>query len=162
MTLKYLIAIFFSITLNGLIAQNSVGTFNDEKLGIELSLKYINNNSVKITMNGPADAWFAFGFGNNKMEGTYAIVASENGVEERFLEGRNEGELLIESIKIESDAITGEQRKIVLTRSLKAKSAKYFEFSASEKVIDIIYAIGRNSNNERKHKDKGQGQLMFK
>lgn len=143
-------------------AQNSSAQFKEKYLAIALEVVYINNNKdVQISLFGPATEWFAFGFGANVMNGAYAIVASENGVEERYLQGRNEGELLKKSLTIVSDSVLGEQRKIVLKRSVKGLSDKYFSFDVYQKSINIIYALGRNSNNNRKHKSKGMGLLKF-
>ena len=36
-------------------------------------------NTARLDMRGPANAYFGFGFGNNDIAGTYAIVITENG-----------------------------------------------------------------------------------
>merc|ERR1719334_1447354 len=46
---------------------------------------YVAHGQVEITMKGPQGEWFAFGFGSYRMEGTYAIIAGDNCVNDYIL-----------------------------------------------------------------------------
>lgn len=143
-------------------AQTYRAEFHFEEDDLHLSLKVNTETSlVSITMQGPSTVWFAFGFGAEVMKGNYVIVANENGVEERLLNGRNAGELLAASIKVISDTTTSGVRKVELERLIKGSGDNYFNFPRKGAQLPIIYALGKNAKSNRKHAKKGKAVIIL-
>lgn len=159
-TLYILISLFGSLCLS---AQTIVGNFTEEKSNTSIKL-IVNTDDglVKMEFTGPSDVWYAFGFGSKVMKGAYAIAVSDRGIEERFLDGRNEGETLNKSIRVLSDTTVNGFRKVEISRLLKGKGDKYYNFPRSASDIDIIYAIGKNEKVNKKHAEKGTAVLKLR
>ncbi len=158
--LKLLLACLCFVSLN---AQKYSGQLSIEDGGIEVAVQIFSENEiVRVTMVGPVETWFAIGFGKEKMKGSYALLVSINGVEERFLDGRDQGKLLPSSIKITSDAIIEGKRKVILERPLQGKNQTYYSFPNASLTIPVIYAIGKNEKTNRKHAQRGQAILDIK
>ncbi|ETO03259.1 hypothetical protein RFI_34151 [Reticulomyxa filosa] len=88
-------------------------------------------------------SWYGIGFGNNIMNGTYAIVIDGYGnVTERQLSNHNEGELLDVTVSIVSNDIINGVRTVQLNRKLSAMPP-YYDFSANYNNIAIIFAYGQ-------------------
>jgi hypothetical protein len=122
----------------------------------------VTKSLVEICMTGPSEVWFAFGFGTEKMKGSYALVTTTSGVEERFLDGRNEGELLPSSIEVVSDVVAETKRSITIKRKLTGMNDRYFTFPNAAENVSLIYAVGKNEKTNRKHVKKGQLLLVLK
>ena len=93
---------------------------------------------VTLTLSGPADAWFAVGFGATAMgDRPWTVVVDGAGlVSERKLGGQVpnshvEGDALAPSVTVAGSAVEGGVRTVVLTRALAGAGADYFSFNAS-------------------------------
>jgi hypothetical protein len=143
-------------------AQTYAAEFHLEEYDLHMLLNvYSETSLVSITMQGPSTVWFAFGFGAVAMKGSYVIVANEKGVEERFLDGRNEGELLPVRVKVISDTIISGVRKVELVRLIKGSGDNYYNFPRKGAQIPIIYALGKNTKSNRKHAKKGKAVILL-
>ena len=114
----------------------------------------LNNNLVYLRLIGPPGGWFAFGFGNNMMPGTYAIIIDENGNPFQYILGQYfmEPWILIDPIinlNILSTTIITlcvvTRREILLSRSINTNSDEYpfaYNFTTDMNDIQIIWAHG--------------------
>ena len=71
-----LVFILISISISIISATNDYRTCAKAEIidGVELSIARDKfNEMVEITMTGPSDAWFAYGFGKSVMNGMYSI-----------------------------------------------------------------------------------------
>merc|ERR1719187_2571828 len=59
----------------------------DKYMSVSLA---IDGKNLEITMKGPSDSWFGFGFGSSMMQGTYAIIAHSGGITEHLLDQMDE------------------------------------------------------------------------
>lgn len=145
-----------------LFSQTFGGVVKLEEVGLSIALEVDSEKSmVTITMSGPVEQWYAFGFGSKIMKGTYAIAISDRGIEERFLDGRNEGEVLDKSITVLSDVTANGIRTVVVKRLIKGKGEKYFNFPRKAAALNLIYAVGKNEKPNKKHGEKGTAILIL-
>merc|ERR1719295_1322558 len=90
----------------------------DKYMSVSLA---VDGKNLEITMKGPSDSWFGFGFGSSMMQGTYAIIAHSGGITEHLLDQMDEHQkdsgLPKAMITVQSDNMYGQQREIVMTRS---------------------------------------------
>merc|ERR1719334_1679866 len=85
---------------------------------------YVAHGQVEITMKGPQGEWFAFGFGSYRMEGTYAIIAGDNCVNDYILskstvngdQSDNKIDASVSPITVISDESDGFYRTIRIQR----------------------------------------------
>lgn len=105
-------------------------------------------SEVKLTLTGPAAAWFGIGFGATLMaDSPYAIIVDGAGtVTERKLANHAAGAVLSPSVKVLSNAVKGGLRSVVLSRSLKGASAAHYSFDPTGLSIDLIEAVGASSS----------------
>jgi hypothetical protein len=99
---------------------------------------------VTITLTGQAGLWFGAGFGAQAMkDAPWTIIVDGNGtVSERQLADQRPGQLLKPSVVVASSAVVGGKRTVVLTRSLKGRSPRYFSFDAAAAAVPMITAVG--------------------
>lgn len=113
-------------------------------------------DAATITLVGPADKWFGIGFGTDSMclhqqseecpgGGPYAIVILGDGaqnVTERKLGYHGPGDLLGSSVTVKSNTVQNNVRTVVVTRSLKGLSDKYYTFDPTKESMKFINAMG--------------------
>ncbi|WP_235298103.1 T9SS type A sorting domain-containing protein [Portibacter marinus] len=102
-------------------------------------------DEVVLTLTGPDQSWFAYGFGGSNMAGTYAIIMEKlNGetvVTERHLGNHNEGTALEGRFSLISETVNDNSRTIVLSLPMTG-SEPYFNFPSSPQAVSIISATG--------------------
>ena len=101
---------------------------------------------VTLRVQGPADKWFAVGFGHVEMDTTYAIVIfpagnTSIGIEERLLGHHEAGTVLQPSVITTQDETVGGQRRLTLMRPLQGATAAHYSFSYNYD-IPYIVAVG--------------------
>lgn len=103
-------------------------------------------NLVTLTMTGPDNVFFAFGFGGTAMNNTYAIIMEGNGnIMERSLGNHNSGTLLTSSVTVLQNTTSGGIRTVQLTRAINGLNASYFTFPSSATTINFIFSRGSSS-----------------
>jgi hypothetical protein len=104
---------------------------------------------MEVTMRGPADRWFAWGFGATSMSGTYTIVANSGGslgAEERKLGNHTAGVLLATQMITWESTVTGPELEVISTRELVGVTPDHYTFDLgaveSGAPIDMIWGRG--------------------
>jgi hypothetical protein len=122
----------------------------------------VSNSSVKLTLSGPDDLWFAVGFFAQDMaDQPYTVVVDgKGGVSERQLGNHAAGSVLAPSIKVVSNIVASGQRTIVLTRPAKGATSLHTSFSMQQLEIPFITAIGM-SGEFGYHKNKTASTLSL-
>jgi len=109
--------------------------------GSEVSVHVDEDGNMEITMKGPADRWFSFGFGHSKMQNTYAIIVAEDAISEHQLDmkSRTQADTVLHrpTITVLSDAIEGEFRIVKVSRSATTTDNMFQEGN-----LDVISASG--------------------
>jgi len=109
---------FVSTSSASYIAGSIRSSQND---GSEVSLHIDDGNNMEIVVKGPADRWFSFGFGSNKMQDTYAIIVAGDSITEHSLDmmSTSQADTLLPraTITVYSDVTEGEYRTVTLSRS---------------------------------------------
>lgn len=117
-----------------------------QNMSIEVAT-YPVGDSVVITMNGPSNVWFAYGFGGSSMSGTYCMVNDGSGnVTERKLGNHAQGTALTSSLLSSSTSVAGGVRTTIVKRTLTGMNSDYFTFPASSTGFSIIWAYGFGAN----------------
>ena len=102
--------------------------------------------TVEITLSGPDNVWFGYGFGGSAMSGTYAIITDgSGGITERNLGNHTSGTLLTSSITTVSNTVNGSVRTVVVNRALAGLNANYYTFPNATASIPMIWAHGTGS-----------------
>jgi len=115
-------------------------------VGVSLSTE------ATITLTGPADKWFAVGLEASAMEDQpYTLVVNSSGIHERKLgtcgteADHCPGTVLSESIKLQSNTVSGGVRTVVATRPLKGATKDHYTFEpATVTSIRYISAVGHS------------------
>lgn len=119
-----------------------MGSTHIERLDHSVSV-VIEGDNVVIEMKGKADSWFGFGFDTEKMEGSYAIIVSDQGIKEYFLSkwslDQSENAVHPTGLETRRDEIVGEHRIVEVTRP---RHLEHFTFPNEEMDMGIIYAKG--------------------
>lgn len=106
----------------------------------------VGNQTVTLTMTGPNNVWFAYGFDNNRMSGTYIILSEGNGnVVERKLSSRGAGSVLSNSFTNSNTVVNGGIRTTTVTRPLQGLTSDHYTFLAQEYSIPVIWAYGNGA-----------------
>lgn len=139
------------------VAYGLMGSSHVDRLDHSVSI-VIEGDEVRITLKGRTDSWFGFGFDSSTMEGTYAIIASSQGVREHFLKkmtlDQSENAVYPEGIAIAMDEIVGEHRIVEVTRP---RHSEYFSFPDEERTISIVYAKGTGTQELGYHGYENRG-----
>lgn len=128
----------------------SLGLVN---LTVAIDPSATSTTSVQLKLTGPADKWFAVGFGTSTMcihmegdecpgGGPYAIIVSDDRVEERKLDYHGPGFGLSSSITVHSNQVEDGIRTVHLSRPLQGATDKHYSFDASSSSIPLIMANG--------------------
>lgn len=108
---------------------------------------YPVGDSVQVTLTGPSNVWFAFGFGSSFMANTYCILTDGTGnISERKLGNHNGGSLLPSSFTRSSQSNNSGTRTTMVTRTLSGLNSNYFTFPGSASTITLIWAFGNSSS----------------
>ena len=102
---------------------------------------------IEITMTGPTNVWYAYGFGTNRMTNCYTILTDGNGnISERKLGNHNAGSALNSSFLSSSFSQNGGIGTTIVTRSLSGMTGDYYTFQGNEGTITIIWGFGNGAN----------------
>eukprot|EP01083_Nonionella_stella_P210494 761985_1 len=114
----------------------------------------VDQNLVKMEIEGPTDKWVGIGFNGTDMNNTYAIVCSGSGstmgCQENILGYGSPGTQLKAEIKVVTDEVKNGVRVVVIERKRTDTGAGYFNFPASPTTINIIAAIGTTNTFDSK------------
>jgi len=105
-------------------------------------------NQVTLTLKGPANKWFAIGFGGQSM-GAVSDVFVYDGTNNFDKVGHNQSAPTNDSTQdwtIQSNTVSGSQRTIVATRALSGNDSSDYTFMNSSASIPVIYAQGSSIN----------------
>lgn len=108
----------------------------------------LSDEGITLYLDGPADRWFAIGFGANAMAPGTDVVFYANGSEgEGLYDGHLTGnappqEDPIQSWTLISNDVTGDIRSIVASRPLDTGDSNDFVFEFEMANLSIIYAHG--------------------
>ena len=134
---------------------------------LSLSIKIDQGRDIlELNMIGPADVYYAVGFGSNVMANTWAIVVNGEGEEgwfEQTLSDHTEGEKrAVKSFELLQNSLTPQttnMRRVHLRKSLSSLQDGH-PFDATEDSIDIIWAVG-NDNTFTHHIESGTKVLLW-
>ena len=114
------------------------------ELSINVSID-TENEEVTINMVGPENDWFAYGFGNSAMDGTYAIILEKQDgstvLSERILGFHNKGSALPTEFQVVAEEIDGGLRNVTLRGPASSPVGNY-DFPSSTGDLSIISATG--------------------
>lgn len=153
-----------SVLFTGVVsAQSFVGSTvvnSQNNMGIDV-VTYPAGDSVVITMTGPSNVWFGFGFGGSSMNGTYSIICDGAGnVSERRLGNHNSGSQLSSSFTSTTTSVSGSVRTTVVKRSMTGMNSSYFTFPGGGTGFSVIWAFGFGSS-LNSHTKRGATALSF-
>jgi hypothetical protein len=143
---------------------------NNVSVALDLNAK---TGIATITLTGPAEKWFAVGFGATKMaDAPYAIVvepppssfaASKATLTERKLADHAAGNPLPSPSMLTavSDTVINATRTVVMTRALVGKSSQYYTFDPSGAAINVIMASGTSPSFGYHGATRGGDALMM-
>jgi len=127
------------ISLSSAYLQGSIHSGMQD--GSEVSVYVDDDGNMEITMKGPADRWFSFGFGHSKMQNTYAIIVAEDSITEHQLDmqSRTQADTVLHrpTITVISDKTEGDYRFVKVSRSSETTENM---FKAGN--LDVISASG--------------------
>lgn len=121
---------------------------------------------VELNMVGPADVYYAVGFGSNEMAHTWAIVVNGEGDEgwfEQTLSDHTEGEQhAVKSFELLQNSLSAQTKNMRRVHLRKALSSlqSFHPFDATQDSIDIIWAVGSDTD-FTKHIESGTKVLLY-
>lgn len=121
--------------------------------------------TVTITLVGPSSVWFGVGFGASSMpEQPWTVIVDGRGaITERKLGNHNAGTILSPSVKLISSTVSGDRRKVIMSRPLTGRTKDYYSFEVNDSAdatVKIIAAVGLGPSFAY-HKSKDIGSLVF-
>lgn len=134
-------------------AESYVAIVAAPDLGTTLTLTAdLDAAELEIRSTGPADRFFAWGFGGTEMSDTYALITNAGGDEsltERKLGDHSSGTLLDPSLVVQSSTIDADILTVVATRPFAGPDADYFEFTpdliVNGEPFDMIWSLGSST-----------------
>ena len=114
-------------------------------------------NQVTLTLKGPANKWFAIGFGGQSM-GAVSDVFVYDGTGNFDKVGQVYASPLNDSVQdwtIVSNTVSGSQRTIVATRVLSGSDSTDYTFVNSATSIPVIFANGASMDLSQQHTNRG-------
>ena len=127
-----------------LYATSILNLVNDQSISF-----YLDDTSqhIAIVLTGPADVYYAVGFGNNMMDGTYTIVVDGfGGVTERILGSHSPGIMLQSSLIVMVNEVKDGIRTVAVLRDINMHHEDYYNFlpfvQSCNNGIPLIYAYG--------------------
>jgi hypothetical protein len=153
---SYLRAIFSKALLLALIAFSSPvnadiltgsSVFNfspNPSVGLNALTVNTNSNMIDIVMSGRNDGWFAVGFGNTEMDGTYAIVIDEaGGITEYQLSQFGQNNVVLQpTISQISNSVLASTRTVHLQRPTTTSGPPYDVFPVTAGSYPLVSATG--------------------
>lgn len=122
---------------------------------MEISIRVdVAQNQVSIDFTGPDGVYFAYGFGNSRMSGTYTLLSQGANISERKLGNHNAGSALVSSLNSNAYSVNAGVGTASITRAREGQNADYFTFPDSPSSITVIWARG-NSNSFNYHAQRG-------
>ena len=106
------------------------------------------NDTVTITISGPADVWFGIGFNTQSMANApYTIVVDgEGGVTERVLGDHMAGISLNRSVELTRHVVQDGVRTVTLKRAMHGLTPHHHTFDPAQMSLNFIAAIGSGSS----------------
>ena len=121
------------------LAHGLMGSCYVERLDHSVSI-VIEGDDVIITLKGRSDSWFGFGFDSSTMEGTYAIIASDEWVKEYLLRKMTfvqlDNAVHPNVIGVHKDEVIGELRILEVSRP---RNLEHVAFPEEQRTITSIY-----------------------
>lgn len=142
-----ILLLFISFILNAQTYSTGMVTLsNTSSLEIQAKID-ITATEVTLTFKGPADRWFAIGFGGNGMNSvTDAFIYESSGTYDKKIipydtpqTDANQDWTLV------SNVVTGNQREIVATRALDTGENFDYVFTHNTNSIPVIWARGNGA-----------------
>jgi len=170
------VALILGLTLSGgdkdppklLHTEDVLSLEHDVSLSITIDQ---GRDIVELNLIGPADVYYAVGFGSTEMQDTWAIVVNgedEDGWFEQTLSDHSAGiqsavksfEMLQNSLSAQTNDVS--VRRVHLRRSLSSlqHEMESIPFDATQDSIDIIWAVG-NDNEFTHHIESGTKTLLY-
>ena len=116
-----------------------------EDLTIDLTVNG-DTDLVNIVLTGPDTNYFAVGFGNTVMNGTYGIIVdSLTGVLEQKLGNHSAGIQLTDEVNVMSNTTNSGVRTVHLERARAIGDADYYTFAAAAGTIDLIWTTSEDA-----------------
>ena len=109
----------------------------------------IKDNNVILELSGPANVWFGFGFNATTMsDQPWTIVISNNTITEHKIgtcgseASHCPGTMLQTSVRELSNTVVNNIRTVVLSRSVKGLTNKYYTFDSQNTELNFITSVG--------------------
>jgi hypothetical protein len=163
--MKKTLLLFLALVAINTFGQNSFTTGEQELLGENLKAQIDidgTTNTTTLTLKGPSNAWFAIGFGGQRMsdgadvfrtDGTTIVDARSTG---RFLPPADASQ----DWTLVSNNVSDNERTIVATRANNTGDSDDYVFNPSAGSIPIIYARG-TSTTYRNHGGGNRGATVL-
>lgn len=119
----------------------------DDSGKIVLELLEMEGETLTAWLTGPADTWFAIGWGQLFMSGTYATVFNADisrVITERKLDNHAPGTMLGSSVTILLSENVNGQVSVKFTRLIKG-GADYVNFDLEQDTLSLIWALGTST-----------------
>ena len=105
------------------------------------------SSQIAIVLTGPSDVYYAVGFGNNMMDGTYTIIVDGFGdVSERILGSHSPGNMLQSSLTVMINQVKDGIRTVAVLRDINLYHKDYYNFQSfvddCQYGIPLIYSHG--------------------
>lgn len=146
------LSLLFLITSTVIGQTYSTGTITlSNTTGLDMTLKLDVGTQVNMTLTGPADRWFAVGFGATSMTAGTDVVLCHTNTSltsfDRHLTGFNapvsDG---IQNWTINTNTVSGNVRTITATRALSTGDSNDFVFSSTPSSLNIIWSRASTNN----------------
>ena len=107
------------------------------------------SQKVYLQLSGPADRWFAWGFNNNRMLNTYALIvlpgAGGPTIQERRLGDHNPGTQLTSQFRLVSSCTANNRIYLLLERAMTGLTTSHHTFIPNLASLPMIWAVGSSS-----------------
>jgi hypothetical protein len=146
-TKLYILFLFTSFVLNAQTYSTGMVTLsNTSSLEIQAKID-ITATEVTLTLNGPADRWFAIGFGGNGMNSVTDafIYESAQTFDKKIIPYNTPETDTNQDWTLVSDTVTGTKREVIATRALDTGENFDYVFSHSTNSIPVIWARGNGA-----------------
>eukprot|EP00462_Mataza_sp_D1_P015332 CAMPEP_0175150732 /NCGR_PEP_ID=MMETSP0087-20121206/18060_1 /TAXON_ID=136419 /ORGANISM="Unknown Unknown, Strain D1" /LENGTH=727 /DNA_ID=CAMNT_0016436763 /DNA_START=67 /DNA_END=2250 /DNA_ORIENTATION=+ len=111
---------------------------------LELNPPKQPDNTILLTLQGPADKWFGVGFDAKQMvSAPYAIIVNGTGaIWEQKLDDHAPGKTLANSLTVVSNSVSNSIRTVLVSRTLTGKTQDHYTFENTLGSLDLIAASG--------------------
>jgi hypothetical protein len=150
--LSPILSVFFSVLLlfpfssKAQIFQGSSTVSGANNMTIDITVNTLTNE-VDLTLTGPSNLWFAYGFGGSVMSNRYIVLTDGSGnISERKLGNHASGTQLANSLISSSSSVNGSIRTTTVKRSITGMNNDYFTFPGTSGAITLIWARGTGAS----------------